>query len=59
MKVGLLYGCTRQKNIDYIENGSNENCTKLNFVQKTQWKHVSVYSSSGGRAPKICVFEIL
>ncbi len=40
-------GLNPAKNIDYIENCSNESCTKLNFLQKTQWKNISIYPKSG------------
>ncbi len=31
------------------KNSSNESWGELNFLQKTQWKHISVYPRSEGR----------
>ncbi len=47
------------KNIDGIKNDSNNNCSKLNFLQKLGG-HISL-SPPGVElgAPKIAVFEIL
>ncbi len=35
------------KNIDYIEKCSNKICSWLNFLQKVQWTHISIYPRSG------------
>ncbi len=42
-------GLNTVNNNDYIEKCFKQNCTDLNFLQKTQWKHISIYSRSGGR----------
>ncbi len=35
------------KNVDYIKKyASNKNCSELNFLQKTQWVHMSISSGS-------------
>ncbi len=35
-----------------MKNGSNKSYAKLNFLQKTQWKHISIYPKSGAMGPK-------
>ncbi len=31
------------------KNASNKNCSELNFLQKTQWKHISIFLGIGPR----------
>ncbi len=46
-----------QKILIISKNASNNNYSELNFLQKTQWMHMSISPKSG--APKIAIFEIL
>ncbi len=48
------------KNMHYVKSFLNKSCSELNFVQKSQWAHMSVFLSSGARElPKIAVFKLL
>ncbi len=67
-KLGLKYvqECESrklQKNTDYIKNGSNKNCLELNFLQKTQYAHMSISPRRGdkGLQKLICLkyFNVL
>ncbi len=35
-----------------LKNTSNKNCSELNFLQKTQWTHISISPRSGGKGSK-------
>ncbi len=49
-----------QKILIILKNASNESCAELNFLQKTHWKHISIYSRSGARRfQRYAVFELL
>ncbi len=37
----------------FNSNASNKSCLKLNFLQKTQWMHVSISPMSGARRRQI------
>ncbi len=48
------------ENTDYIKNGSNKSCSELNFLQKSQWAHMSISFRCGAMGAKmIAMFEIL
>ncbi len=47
-----------QKRPIILKNTSNKSCTELNFLQETQWTHISIYSRSGAGDSKDCIFEI-
>ncbi len=34
------------KSNNYIKNDLNKSCAELNFLQKTRWKHISLYTRS-------------
>ncbi len=37
------------KNTDYMEKTSDKSCLELNFLQKSQWAHMSTFPQSGTR----------
>ncbi len=38
-----------QKILIILKIALNESCVELNFLRKTQWKYVSIYSRSGDK----------
>ncbi len=38
--------------LNALQNDAYKRCTELNFLQKTQWKHFSIYSRSEGTGSK-------
>ncbi len=55
-KVDSFHGWTLQKIPKISKNASNGNCAELNFLQKTQWTHISISPRTGARASKDCHF---
>ncbi len=47
-------GFNTAKNTGYMKKASNKSCCELNFVQKTQWAHMSISHKSGARGSKDC-----
>ncbi len=48
----LLKGGKLQKILITLKNVLNESCLGLNFLKKTQWKHIIIYLRSGARGSK-------
>ncbi len=46
-KLNLHWGLNAAKNTRSIEKASNKSCSESNFVQKSQWAHMSISPTSG------------
>ncbi len=62
-KVDSLRGWMLQKIPIISKNSSNKNCSELNFLQKTQWTHVSISSRNEAtgfqRLPLLKYYHVL
>ncbi len=54
-KLGSLWGSTLPRIRITSRKASNKNCLELNFVQKSQWDHMSVSHRGGTRGFSIFV----
>ncbi len=56
-RVGVRFGQNVTKNNNSLKkNDSNKSCSEFNFLQKTQWTHVSIFLWSGARVLQRLLF---
>ncbi len=49
-QIAFTLGLNDAENTDYMKKKvSNKSCSELNFLQKSQWAHMSISSGSGTR----------
>ncbi len=51
-RVGDHFGQNIAKKRIISKNASHKSCSELNFLQKTQWTHISIFPRSGARGAK-------
>ncbi len=49
MDIRFSLGLNAAENIGYMKKASSKSCSKLNFLQKRQWAHMSTTTRSGTR----------
>ncbi len=49
MESRFTLGQTTAENTHFMKKASNKNCSEFNFLQKTQWAHMSIYLGSGDK----------
>ncbi len=62
LEIKFTLGLNPAEITDYMKKVSSKSCSKLNFLQKSQWGHMSISPRSGAMVEgrrKIAMFEIL